>query len=75
MDKNQSLEPDPRDLDPAETRYRDADRNKGMGGIIAVVAIAALVIVGLLYTMQPQTETPARVTSEAPNATTPPPSK
>ena len=30
MDKNQSLEPDPRDLDPAEARYRDADRNKGM---------------------------------------------
>jgi hypothetical protein len=46
-----------------------------MGAILAVVAVATLVIVSLLYLMQPVGQTPARVTGEAPGATAPAPSK
>lgn len=70
---------DPRRLDPEQeamrqdTFYRDADRGEGMGAIIGVVAIAALIIIGMLYIMQPPADTPGSVTGQGPSTTTPAP--
>ena len=70
---NSPTDPDKADLARREARSRDADPGEGMGAIIAVVAVAALIIVGMLYIMQPPPETPGAVTSEAPSTTTPAP--
>ena len=48
MDKNISLEPSPRNKDRA--------RAQGVGGILAIVTIAALIIVGIVYVWQPAVE-------------------
>jgi hypothetical protein len=63
------------DLVRAEARSRDMRRSEGLGAIIAVVAVAAVIIVGLLYILQPPAELPRRVTSEAPSAISPFPAK
>lgn len=63
------------DLD-TETRaapIRRVERSEGTGAIIAVVAVAALIIVGMLYIMQPPADVPASMSSEAPAKTAPAP--
>jgi hypothetical protein len=70
---NSPTDPDKADLARPEARSRDIDRGEGLGTIIAVVAVAGVIIAGMLYIMQPPAETPNRVTSEAPSATTPAP--
>lgn len=62
---------DRRERDRPEYYDRAIDRSEGMGAVVAVVALAALIIVGLLYLMHPGSETPGRVTSEGPAATAP----
>jgi hypothetical protein len=69
-------------LDPETTKperrvenSREMDRSEGLGAIIAVVAVAAVIIVGMLYIMQPPAETPGTVTGQAPSVTTPEPGK
>ena len=62
MDKNMSIKPDVR-------------RTEGVGAIFGIVAVAVLIVVGMIYILQPLGDAPARVTSEAPDATTPAPSK
>jgi len=67
--------PDQPELDP-QTRAipeQRLDRGDGMGAIIAVVAVAALIIVGMLYIMQPPADAPSSITSEAPAKTAPAP--
>jgi hypothetical protein len=54
---------------------RDRDSSEGMGAIIAVVAIAALVIMGMLYIMQPPTDAPATTTTQAPAGPNSPPAQ
>jgi hypothetical protein len=72
-------------MDPTNPRYPDqrdpnrpdydrlADRSEGVGPILAVVALAAMIIVGLIYLMQSPTDSPSRVTSQGPTATSPTP--
>jgi hypothetical protein len=50
---------------------RDPNRREGMGAIVAVVAVAALIIVGMLYIMQSPSETPSTASSEPPATTAP----
>jgi ferritin-like metal-binding protein YciE len=50
---------------------RDPNRREGMGAIVAVVAVAALIIVGLLYIMQSPSETPSTASSESPATSAP----
>jgi hypothetical protein len=52
-------------------RY-DRNISDGMGVIIAVVAIAALIVIGLVYFLQPA-ETSRPVTGEAPTQSVPAP--
>jgi hypothetical protein len=53
-------------------QQRDPDRSEGMGAIIAVVAVAALIIVGMLYIMQPPSDSPTSTTqAPSPTATKP----
>jgi hypothetical protein len=70
---NSPTDPEKADLARPEARSRDMDRSEGLGAIIAVVAVAAVIIAGMLYIMQPPAETPNRVTGEAPSAKTPAP--
>jgi hypothetical protein len=42
-----------------------------MGAIVAVVAVAALIIIGMLYIMQSPSETPSTASSEPPATTAP----
>jgi hypothetical protein len=70
---NSPTDPDKADLVRPEARNREMDRSEGLGAIIAVVAVAAVIIAGMLYILQPPAEAPNRVTSEAPSATTPAP--
>jgi hypothetical protein len=58
------------DIQRADADQRDG-QSDGMGAIVAVVAVAALVIIGMLYVMQPPNPNPARQTSEAPPASAP----
>jgi len=60
------------EMEPPLTSELREDRKEGMGAIIAVIAIAALIIVGLLYIMQPPADSPRSITSEAPSRTAPP---
>jgi hypothetical protein len=48
-------------------------RSEGSGAIIAVVGVAALIIVGMLYIMQPPADAPSSMSSEAPAKTAPAP--
>ncbi|HWB44046.1 MAG TPA: hypothetical protein VG900_01275 [Hyphomicrobiaceae bacterium] len=50
---------------------RNPNRNEGMGAIVAVVAVAALIIIGMLYIMQSPSETPSTASSEPPATTAP----
>lgn len=52
---------------------RRSVRSEGSGAIIAVVAVAALIIVGMLYIMQPPADAPSSMSSEAPAKTAPAP--
>ncbi len=70
---NSSVDPENTDLARPGARSRDVDRSEGLSAILAVVAVAAVIIAGLLYIMQPPVVTPGTVTSEAPTATTPAP--
>ena len=45
--------------------------SEGMGTIIAVLAIAALLVIGMLYIMQAPSEPPSSATSEGPAKTAP----
>jgi hypothetical protein len=57
MDKNISLEPDPRDRKGA-TYSHDVGRARvqGAGFILAIVTVAVLLIVGMVYIWQPVVE-------------------
>jgi hypothetical protein len=66
-------DPENADLARREARAREMDRGEGMGAIIAIVAVAALIIVGMLYIMQAPPEARRAVTSEAPTVTNPVP--
>ena len=57
MDKNVSLESDPRDRQSATYRH-DAGRARaqGTGFILAIVTVAVLLIVGMVYIWQPVVE-------------------
>jgi hypothetical protein len=70
---NSPVDPDNADLARPEARSRGVDRSEGLSAIVAVVAVAAVIIAGLLYIMQPPVGTPGTVTSEAPSATNPAP--
>jgi hypothetical protein len=50
---------------------RDPNRREGMGAIVAVVAVAALIFVGMLYIMQSPSETPSTASSESPATSAP----
>jgi hypothetical protein len=68
------IDPDTKNLDrrPAE---QGADQSEGMGAIVAVVAIAALIIVSLMYLLRPPSDVPSTTTSQAPGVTTSAPTK
>jgi hypothetical protein len=68
---------DPRKPDPDRRPAfeRDTSRGDGLGAIIAVAAVAGIIIVGLLYIMQPPAPGPTSVTTEAPPVTTPAPAR
>ena len=70
---NSPVDPENADLARPEARSRDVDRSEGLSAIVAVVAVAAVIIAGLLYILQPPAGTPGTVTSEAPTVTTPAP--
>jgi hypothetical protein len=70
---NSPVDPDNADLARPEPRSRDVDRTEGLSTIAAVVAVAAVIIAGLLYIMEPPVGTPGTVTGETPTATTPAP--
>lgn len=58
--------------DPERTNEpRGVDRSEGMGAIIAVVAVAAVIVMGLIYLMQSPVEPTRSVTSQAPTTTAP----
>jgi hypothetical protein len=50
---------------------RETDTSEGTGAILAVVAVAALIILGMLYIMQPLGDTPATSTAEQPAIVSP----
>jgi hypothetical protein len=60
--------------EPAATPLPASETNRaeGTGAIVAVVAVAMLIIAGMLYIMQPPSDVPASRTTEAP-VTTPAP--
>ena len=66
---NSPVDPENADLARPEARSRYVDRSEGLSAIVAVVAVAAVIIAGLLYILQP----PAGTSSEAPAVTTPAP--
>ena len=70
---NSPVDPENADLARPEARSRDVDRSEGLSAIVAVVAVAAVIIAGLLYILQPPAGTPDTITSEAPTVTTPAP--
>lgn len=49
------------------------EEREGMGAILGVVAVAALIIIGMLYIMSPPVDSPRSVSSEAPGTTAPSP--
>jgi len=63
---------DPEKGEPVRPEARSRQpRSEGMGVIISVVAVTALIILGMLCIMRP-VEAPGTVTSEAPSPTAPP---
>ena len=70
---NTPFDPERAEADRRMTEARQSDRSEGLGAVIAVVAVAAVILASILYILGPPAETPARVTSEAPGVTTPAP--
>jgi hypothetical protein len=64
-------DPDPTGPDRRIEQLADREPAEGAGAIIAVVAIAALLIVGMLYIMRPVAEPPSSVTSQTETVPTP----
>ena len=55
---NSPVDPENADLARPEAGGRGVDRSEGLSAIVAVVAVAAVIIAGLLYILQPPAGTP-----------------
>lgn len=69
---NSPTEPERAESTGPTAPSRDIDRSQGLGAIVAVVAVAAVIIAAMLYMMQPPAQAPNRVTSEAPTGASSP---